>query len=469
MLPANRVINHLRREKTPFELLSHAPCSSLTEAAERSGVQLEQVARAVVLHSKRRLLMAILPANALIDFDAIAQLTGERMKPVPGKAIRPLFKDCEPGSIPPLGGLYGLKVIVDEALLLAEHVYFEPGSHRHLVKLARSAFIQLHTHAERGVIARPRQALAAREGSDFVHPANLSNDLRFTALRPIAGLKERIQSLRELPSMPSMAGRLLQLLNSDHPDIAQLAEIIQDDPSLSAQVLRLARSPWYAYQGELETIEQAITRVLGFDQTINMALGIATGRSFSISREGPLGLDAFWQHAIYSANLSQTIARALPVSMAISPAVAYLSGLLHNIGFLLMGQMLQPEYYLLNRIVEANPEVPITLIEKRLLVVTHSQIGAWLMKSWNMPPALTVAVREHHNEYYQGEHSYYAKLVLLSDHLLRRHEIGDGNSPELPQNLLMALGLSETTLESLMATFIEQAAELQQMARQMAA
>ena len=103
--------------------------------------------------------------------------------------------------------------------------------------------------------------------------------------------------------------------------------------------------------------------------------------------------------------------------------------------------MLQPEFYLLNRVADANPDVPITQVENRLLGIGHNHIGAWLMRSWQMPDEIVTTVREHHNEIHRGDHSPYVHLMIVVDCLLKSHGIGDGPSRSVPPGSLNHLDL----------------------------
>ena len=283
----------------------------------------------------------------------------------------------------------------------------------------------------------------------------------------------RIECVYELPPMPEMARRVLELRNDPDAEISHLATIVELDPSLAAQVVRYATSPLYGYRGRINSIQDAITRVLGFDLVMNMALGLATGRSFRNPAEGPLGLRAFWRHAVYSAALAQAIVRRMPRELRPEPGLAYLAGLLHNFGFLLLGHLFPPEFKLLNKLAAAQPDDSIIALERCMLgmgqareafELGHAGLGAWLMASWQMPAEIQVTLREHHNPDYAGEHAVYSHLVLLTNQLLKRHDIGDAADGELPPASLSRIGLEEIVLEELLANLIEQGTELEGMA-----
>lgn len=290
-------------------------------------------------------------------------------------------------------------------------------------------------------------------------------------------VRRRIEQVYELPPMPEMARRILQLRSNPDASVADLAAIIELDPSLAAQVVRYAASPFYAYRGKINSIQDAITRVLGFDLVMSMALGLATGRSFHNPIDGPLGLHAFWRHAVYTAALVQALAKRMPPQTRPQPGMVYLAGLLHNFGFLLLGHLFPPEFKLLNKLVAAHPESPVTALEKcvlgmgqaqNILEMGHAQIGAWLMCSWRMPDEIIVTLQEHHNPDYRGEHAVLPHLVMIADHVLKGLEIGDAPDVDLPLQSLELVGLPEDTVRALAEQLFEDCSSLDMMARHLA-
>ncbi|MGA7800910.1 MAG: HDOD domain-containing protein [Gammaproteobacteria bacterium] len=289
-------------------------------------------------------------------------------------------------------------------------------------------------------------------------------------------IQRRISQIYELPAMPDMAQQILTLRSNPDASARDLAKVVELDPSLSAQVVHYATSPFFGYRGTVDSIHDAIARVLGFDMVVNMTLGLATSKSFRNPIDGPLGLHAFWRHAVYSAALVQALASAMPREQRPKPGMAYLAGLLHNFGFLLLGHLFPPEFQLLNKLVAANPETPVTDLEKRVLGMGqarqcldmgHAQVGGWLMEHWRMPEEITVTLKEHHNPDYAGDHANYPRLVLVATHLLKRYEIGDAPHGEIPTPVMDALGLQELQLEEIAERLVQDASHLDTMARQL--
>lgn len=279
----------------------------------------------------------------------------------------------------------------------------------------------------------------------------------------------KLQKLDSLPAMPKMASEIIQISSNPYANAHDLAAVIEQDPSLAAQLIRYAKSSFYGYRGEIDNLQQAISRVLGFDMVMDMALGIALGKSFRIPQNGTLGLKSFWQHAVYSAMLVQRLSGAVDVLNRPRPGQAYLTGLLQNIGLLALGQLFPEEFAMLNRAVTKYPDVPLNTLEKKILGVTHSEVGSWLMEAWDMPGELLIAVREHHDPEYADSHATYANLVLISNRLLSTIDVGDEIDDELPNTILTRLGLDSATVLGIFEKLLKDRDGLDYMAVQMAA
>jgi HD-like signal output (HDOD) protein len=282
---------------------------------------------------------------------------------------------------------------------------------------------------------------------------------------PLLDIRNRIRRIERLPPMPEMTQKVLRLSAKPDADIKELVEIVELDPSLAAQVMRYAASPFFSYQGKIESVHTAIARVLGYNTVLNLALGTTAARSFRIPRNVPLGLDGFWRHAIFSAALVQALSSAVPKDVRPPAGMAYLAGLLHNFGHLLLGHLFKQEFLILNKYVARYPDKPIEAIETRVLGTDHGAIGAWLMEAWQLPEEIVIGIREHHNAAYQEIHAVYPQLIYLADRLLKAHGIGEVCDAAVPAAIYDSLGIGEYQAIAITNRVMEGAEGLDLMAR----
>ena len=115
----------------------------------------------------------------------------------------------------------------------------------------------------------------------------------------------------------------------------------------------------------------------------------------------------------------------MPAKMRPNTGTAYLCGLLHNFGYLIMGHVFPPQFALINRHIEANPHINRSLLEKYLIGLTREQVSSLLMQQWRMPEEVVISLRSQHNPNYDGDFSTCANLLYVATRALRGHGFGD--------------------------------------------
>ena len=113
--------------------------------------------------------------------------------------------------------------------------------------------------------------------------------------------------------------------------------------------------------------------------------------------------------------------------------------------------------------------MPLASIEKRLLGVTHQEIGAWLLEAWSLPEELVVAARHHRDEDYWGRHAVCAQLVLLANRLLAAHEMGIERETRLPPSTLEILELEAGRAREITRELLERHDNIEDLARRLVA
>ncbi|WP_372964755.1 HDOD domain-containing protein [Marinobacter sp.] len=455
MALAERLAHFLSRKSIVYRQIEIEVADSLDAAVLASGRPQHDFVRASMLIDISGVVMAVHRFDSTLDLDAVQQFTGRRLQPLTARQATRLFSDCAPGFVPPVGAAWGVPVLVDEDVVSTERVIFTAGTDHCLVEMdGRSC----------------RLALAgAREGRLVINGQGAGGREALT-LQEVA---DKLQKLYRLPPMPALALRILRLTGNPEASAKELSELIEFDPSMTAQIMRYARSALFNYPGQINSVQEAVTRVLGFDRVAHIALGIASVQAFDVPRKGALGMDNFWRHSLYCAFLSQTLA----ARAGHDKGLAYLCGLLHNFGLLLIGHLFPAEFDELNALREINPEASMHSLEQEvlghsdrqeILVVGHGAIGGILHRLWQLPEPVIKAAGMHQHMGYHGEHEEYVVMVQLANALLKEQGIGDefnlDNIPELAESL----GLELSDLELVMQEVEQVASDLDVLASSLA-
>lgn len=460
-IPEN-VIEKLESLAANYESVKSYHCEDIYEAAGDVDHRCGKLIRTVGLKHESQTYLAVLPYNYLLDYRLLSDLLGFEPTVSTDAELSQLFSQCLGASRPPINGLFDIKLIVDPVVLDMDELYVESGSPSELLKLDKIAGNLLFQNCDSLQFATSPERLFAGRTSG---KSDKEVDLSFTPIR----LKQRVDETFDLPAMPDIAQDIMKLRVDPSADAAKLGQIVSRDPSLAAQVISWASSPYYGYQGKIDSIETAIARVLGFELVMNLALGISIGKSLRVPKEGPLGVKEFWKQSIYTASLAEKLCRAMPIKQRPERGLIYLSGLLHNFGHLLLGHIFPPQFKLINQTILTNPHISVEDIEFYILGVSHEEIGAWLMQNWHMPDELIVAVHRHHQEEFWSKHSVYSNLVLVANRLLKKIDIGDSVMTKIPETTLELLALDSSDVDSALEDIKTESESLDIMAKQLVA
>jgi Ala-tRNA(Pro) deacylase len=150
---ATSVQNYLDREGVPYGTILHEHTRCSTRSAQAAHIPGDRIAKCVMLQDDQDYLMAVIPATHKVDLGALHRQLHRNLGLATDREILELFKDCEPGALPPLGRAYGIDAILDECLAEGADIYFEAGDHRALVHTSGSDFLKLMADAPRGQIS----------------------------------------------------------------------------------------------------------------------------------------------------------------------------------------------------------------------------------------------------------------------------------------------------------------------------
>ncbi|WP_415886246.1 HDOD domain-containing protein [Neptuniibacter sp. QD37_6] len=392
--------------------------------------------RLVLLHDAEGKVLALLPAASLLNLVSVWKETGRQLQPVRGEDAKRYFSQDALRHPEGQKKLLSLNLLVSPDILQLNQVeLIEP--HADLRFRISAKQIEKATSCNLALTTEQIEAVQPK-GDDRVVITQAVE--RFTELR----IKQRLEDTLGLPSLSPTIKKIIELRSDPEAGVSELVPVVRVDPSLSAQVMSWAASPYYAAPGKVSSIDDAVIRVLGFDLVINMALGTAMGEMLRVPEDGPRGATPYWLQSVYNAAFAEQLCRAMPENDdQPKPGLIYLSSLLHNFGYLVLAHLFPPHFTLLSRYIEANPHFALDSVEQQVLSVTREQIGSWLLSSWELPEEVTIAIRHQNEPDYAGEHSNYVKVLYMANRLLRQQGLSDGPLEEVPEDMYEELGLKE--------------------------
>ena len=403
---------------------------------------LEQTVIGVILTTDAgQTLQLLFSADCLLDLSAVDRIVGGRLHIAP-RAPKAVLLDIG-GQNAETGNIFGAPTFVDQRL--AQHSQWMVSTELGMVELPQAELLRhLPRHANQ-TIATPL-ALIDRNASESTEDL-LDNIQSLTGRR----IRKRLDETLELPPLPHTATEIVRLKLDPNAGLDELADVVETDPSLAAQVVSWANSPYYAAPGQIHSVSDAVIRVLGYEMVINLALGLSLGQAIAPPK-GKRGEPSFWTQSVYTAALMDALSRSITGPNRPNSGLAYLAGLLFNFGHLVLTHVFPNISADIERTIGANPHLPPRYVDLHLMSLAREQLGAELLSGWNLPAAVTDALRYQHLPEQEHEFSQYSQLLFVATRLLASKGMVSGIPPAIPNGLLDQLGLThaqaQTALDS---------------------
>lgn len=224
-------------------------------------------------------------------------------------------------------------------------------------------------------------------------------------------LLERVLQSPRLPSLPTVALEVIDMVQQKDINIQQIARTIQHDPALSIKILKTVNSSFFGQAHTVTNVTHALV-VLGLNNVKTLALGFSLADN--LKNVGGEGLDQFlfWKRSLYSATAAKRLAQEMGM---MHQEEAFLGGLLQDLGMLALNEVLRDEYLRLVTEVGADHRRLLGL-EQEQLGLDHTQVGAALGEAWHLPPMLLEPIRHHERpEEAGGETGSLVRVVAVGN------------------------------------------------------
>ena len=246
-----------------------------------------------------------------------------------------------------------------------------------------------------------------------------------------APLFDKIKTSKNLPSLPHILLKLIEACNNPESTIADISRVIDTDSSLSAKVMRMVNSVHYGLPTKITSVEQALL-LLGTDAVKNIAVSAAVFQVFGAAKgDSAFSLKAFWYHSLLCGTLAELIARRTDYD---APEEAFLTGLLHDIGKMILWVNFPKDYTEILRTART-PEDMIAS-ERQRFGAHHGEVGAWMIGRWHLQSFMEDAVLYHHEKVGDIQDALpLVKIVFLANTLCpysgKISETAQGNGKKL--------------------------------------
>ncbi|MBD3169914.1 MAG: HDOD domain-containing protein [candidate division Zixibacteria bacterium] len=201
----------------------------------------------------------------------------------------------------------------------------------------------------------------------------------------------RVKENVKLSTLPQTLSEVLSTLDDDTSSADKIASIIKNDVSLTAKILRVANSPFYGRVNGIATVSSAIV-LLGTRSVQALALSVSVYELLNKNDSENIDLRLFWRHSLETAILGRKIAEKVGYP---TPEEAFVSGLMHDVGILLLNQEFPEDY---SSVLKSSAEkTSFHERENDVFDCNHADVAGHLCKTWNLPERICSAIENHHN------------------------------------------------------------------------
>jgi len=261
-------------------------------------------------------------------------------------------------------------------------------------------------------------------------------------------IREFIVRFKQLDTLPSVALQIIETAGNGEARFRDLKRIIESDPALAARILQAANSALLGFPGQVDSLDHAVS-ILGFDMVRNWALAMVASSLFAESPNHLAVLDPseLWYHSLACGLAADLLAQKLNQS---NRNLAFLTGLLHDLGKIAFFHWNASAY---DEAVRRSKSEKCSLdaVERELFEIDHAELGAELLRDWNLPDSICDGIENHHRVDYKNI-GRLSGLIHTANSICHLKQFGAcGNFASLPgeEVLLRETGLETNDLDEI--------------------
>jgi signal transduction histidine kinase/HD-like signal output (HDOD) protein len=257
-------------------------------------------------------------------------------------------------------------------------------------------------------------------------------------------ISNQLSTLKHLPTLPHILLQLIKVCNTENGSLKDISSIIEKDPALTGKILKLVNSAYFAPPRKIARVDDAVG-LLGTNAVKNIAICSSVHEVFHKASQNALfNMKTFWWHSLRCAILARLLSKSARLN---DPDEAFLSGMLHDIGKVVLWVNFPKQYAELLTAYQDRPDLVIA--GETQMGATHAEVGAWLLERWSFQSFIADAVLYHHYPLSRILDALpLVKLIYAADALTgesnQRMEEGFEAASEL-------FGLARTPVEELLA------------------
>lgn len=361
-------------------------------------------------------LQIITTEDQLVDIEKLNRLTGLKFKTIRLQSQNKLLAPHGHKRPPPLPIFQGFVTWVDKNIHSKKQLRVDWSGQREWVVVGKEKLFEILKRK-----AFKEDSTVNLPCHDLIYGKGLKGSESLSVTRKV--ILKTLKNKIELPVLEENVNRLMEMRTDDNATISDLVDIVETDPMLSVEIMKIAKAPMYISITGETSVRDAISRILGYDMSLNILLGLALNNQFKEPPRVPDTPIGYWAECLVAANLAKWIANDVPRSFGINDNFAYLSGLLYNVGYYALSQIFPPYFEKLYEMWDINKHANPSVVDVYHLQMSRDEIAGVLMENWFMPDPLVIALQAQNLTTYKGDHDLYPKCLRLAKHIMSKENL----------------------------------------------
>lgn len=236
--------------------------------------------------------------------------------------------------------------------------------------------------------------------------------------------KRLVEAVERMPAFPSSAQTVLELSSDIDSPSRDLVAVIEKDPVMTAKILKIINSAYYSLPNKITSVGQAVV-YMGSNTIKNLALSFAALGALPERNPLNFSIQKYLIHSLVTACMARELC-SIAGDKDVEPSDAYVAGLLHDFGKVVLAQYMTSEYQQIMEKAIAD-KIPLHQAEKEILGVDHALVGAMLARRWRFPKELVRCIADHHKR--NATSTILLDCVRVANQLCRKFKLGNSQNP----------------------------------------
>jgi putative nucleotidyltransferase with HDIG domain len=265
-------------------------------------------------------------------------------------------------------------------------------------------------------------------------------------------VRQYVQKITKLPTLPIIAQEILSLVNNNLITVDKLEKIIENDPAITAKVLSVSNSAYFGIKSPTKSLGNAIMRI-GFNNVKNVAIGVSLMTVMDGNgKDRALDYNRIFNHSVTVGFVARMMTKE--IKCRVSEEIL-MDGILHDIGYLILSKYFPEEY---KKVLEDYKHTGSVLeSEESVFGFNHAEIGHWLAEKWKLPANVVDTISYHHKPSLVKKNHKRVALLHIADYIASKNMMSaTKEAPNYPLDpeALSVLDLSKDAFDSLEANII---------------